>query len=235
MRLTKKPRYYVLSSVFSPSSPGYFPVDEAMAVFRKATNSFFCCPPEVLEIILAASRLSHTTDDGDDLAGAVAAGAQLFQRAHSVDVFGWALQAHDAPASMAGSGSRYRTGSAHRLAACLYILQAIPLLQEVIGRELVDVITDDLRHYLDSIPPSDSNFKATSWPTFIFGATEETPEMRERVMARLEQLAIVYPWGFIYTAMEGLRLIWRLRDDGGQAGRGWLRTLRESEHDFLIV
>ena len=206
-----------------------------MAVFRKAINSFFCCPPEVLEIILAASRLSHTIDGADDLSETVAAGAQLFQRAHSVDVFGWALRAPDAPASMTGSGSRFRTGSAHRLAACLYILQAVPLLQEVIGNEMVDVITDDLRHYLDSIPPSDSNFKATSWPTFIFGATAETPEMRERVMARLEQLAIVYPWGFLYTAMEGLRLIWRLRDDGGEAGRGWLRPLRESENDLLIV
>lgn len=234
----------MLSSVFSPSSPGYFPVDEAMSVLRKATNHFFCCPPEVLEIILSASRLSHATGDGDGDGGdgpseAVAAGSQLFQRAHSVDVLGWSLRAHHASSpiggKMTGSGSRFRTGSAHRLAACLYILQAVPPLHDVIGEELVDVITDDLRHYLDSIPPADSNFKATSWPTFVLGAAAEAPDMRERVMTRLEQLAIVYPWGFIYTAMEGLRQIWRLRDAGGEARKGWLLTLRQSEHDLLIV
>lgn len=215
-----------------------------MAVLRKATNHFFCCPPEILEILLEASRLSHATGDGDsnDSSEAVAAGVELFHRAHRVDVLTWALQAHDAPASvnanvpMTGSGSRFRTGSAHRLTACLYVLQAVPALREFIDEELVDVITDDLRHYLGSIPPSDSNFKATSWPTFVFGATAKDPETRMGVMTRLEQLADVYPWGFIYTAMEGLRFIWRLRDDGDEgAARGWLRTFRNGEYDFLIV
>lgn len=215
-----------------------------MAVLRNATNHFFCCPPEILEILLEASRLSHATGDGDsnDSSEAVAAGVELFHRAHRVDVLAWALQTHDAPASandnvpMTGSGSRFRTGSAHRLTSCLYVLQAVPALQDFVGEELVNAITDDLRHYLESIPSSDSNFKATSWPTFVFGAMANDPETRMGVMARLEQLAVVYPWGFIYTAMEGLRFIWRLRDDGDEgAARAWLWTFRDSEHDFLIV
>ena len=236
-----------MRSVFSPVFPdleSYFPMKEAMGILRKATNSFLCCPPEVLGIILEASKLSHAAEDSymTDYAEIVDAAAELLYRAHGVDTLSWALEAQDTPVPTDGNGpilgnaSRFRTGSAHRLAACLYILQAVPALQDVVEEELIEVITNDLHHYLGSILPPDPNFKATTWPTFVFGATAQSPDTREWVIERLKRVIVVYPWGFVNTAMEGLRLIWQHKDiGGGDSSSSWLRILRDGQHDFLMV
>lgn len=214
-----------------------------MGILKKATNSFICCPPEVLEIMLEASKLSHIAEDsvGNDYAEIVDAAAELLHRVYNVDTLLWAFESQDTPAaersgSTLGNGSRFRTGSAHRLAACLYVLRAVPALQDIVEEGLIDVITDDLRHYLESIVPPDANFKATTWPTFVLGAAADSPDTRQWVIGRLKQIITVYPWGFLNTAMEGLGLIWQQRDMMGKnAGSGWLRILRNGQHDFLMV
>lgn len=215
-----------------------------MSIIRDATNSFMCCPPEVLEIIIEASKLSHAAQDsiGTDYAEIVDAAAELLHRAYGVDTLSWALESQcttvptDSTGLMIGNASRFRTGSAHRLAACLYILQAVPALQDTVEEGLIDAITDDLRQYLESIVPPDPNFKATTWPTFVFGATAESPDTRRWVIERLRQVIAVYPWGFLNTAMEGLGLIWQQRDmAGGNSSRSWLHVLRNGHYDFLMV
>ncbi|MBE3044151.1 hypothetical protein IMZ48_16585 [Candidatus Bathyarchaeota archaeon] len=207
-----------------------------MTILGKATNSYFCCPPGVLEVVYLASQLPSATGDNavseDELSSA---GSALLHRAQSVDILAWALKARDTP-SIASSaiGSRFRAGSAHRLAACLYIMQAAPPLQTSVGEEVVDVIMDDLHHTLEAIPSSDSNFKSTAWTTFVFGATAKSEERKAWVMDRMRQLAVAYPWGYLSTSMETLEILWALRTEG-KLTRSWLPTLRDPEHNILVV
>lgn len=207
-----------------------------MSILRKATNSYFCCPPEVLEVVHLASQMSRTTGNDDTVEdGLLSTGLDLLHRAQSVDVLAWALKAREIP-DLASSaiGSRYRAGSAHRLAACLYIMQAAPSLQRSVGDEVVDVIMDDLQHTLEAIPPSDSNFKSTTWPTFIFGATAKSDERKTWVIDRLRRLAVAYPWRYLNTSMETLEILWSLEAEG-KLKQGWLPTLRDPEHNILVV
>lgn len=208
-----------------------------MTVLEKTTNSYFCCPPEVLEIIHLASQLSLAPDASTGLGprDGPSAGAELLHRAQSIDILTWALKIHETPALANTSiGSRFRAGSAHRLAACLYIMQAAPSLQEWVGEEVVEVMMDDLYHALEAIPPGDPNFKSTSWPTFIFGATAKTPERKTWVMDKLRRLALAYPWGYLNTSIETLQLLWGL-DAEGKLPRSWLATLRDPQHNILVV
>ncbi|CAM1502448.1 Fc.00g044320.m01.CDS01 [Cosmosporella sp. VM-42] len=231
--------YYILGSALSPSPPDshtYFQSYQALAVLEKATNSYFCCPPDVLEILLLASQLPNT-DVGNAVSAEMvtSAGAALYQRALNIDILAWARKVRDIPSlNNASVGSRFRAGSAHRLAACLYIVQAIPTLDTWLGEGMADVLVDDFYHSLACIPAPDPNFKATAWPTFIFGATAKTPERQAWVMDRLQQLVIMCPWGFLYTAMDTLRNLWRLEAEG-KLSKSWLQTLRDPEMNFLIV
>lgn len=113
-------------------------------------------------------------------------------------------------------------------------MQAAPPLQKLVGEEVMDVIMDDLHHALEAIPPSDSNFKSTAWPTFIFGATAKSGERRAWVMDRLRRLAVAYPWGYLNTSMETLEILWRLGAEG-KFTTSWLPTLRDPEHNILVV
>ena len=207
-----------------------------MSILRKTTNSYFCCPPEVLEVVHLASHLSRTTG-GNALHEDehLSTGFELLQRAQSVDVLAWALKARDIPAlATSAIGSRYRAGSAHRLAACLYVMQAVPSLQKSVGEEVLEVIMDDLHHTLEAIPSSDSNFKSTAWPTFIFGATAKSGERKTWVVDRIRRLAVAYPWGYLNTSMETLEILWSLEAEG-KLKKGWLPTLRDPKHNILVV
>lgn len=202
-----------------------------MSILRKTTNSYFCCPPEVLEVVHLASHLSRSTGEDEHLS----TGFELLRRSQSVDVLAWALRAREIPAlETSAVGSRYRAGSAHRLAACLYVMQAVPSLQRSVGDEVVDAMMDDLHHTLESIPSSDSNFKSTAWPTFIFGATAKSSGRKTWVLDRLRRLAVAYPWGYLNTSMETLRILWSLEAEG-KLTRGWLRTLQDPKHNILVV
>lgn len=207
-----------------------------MDILGKTTNSYYCCPPQLLEIMLLASRLSNTRHD--DLVSAdmvTAAGAALLDRAQNIDVLPWARQVNNVPPTEADPVlSRFRVASAHRLAVCLYILHAIPSTQAWVGEQLADTIFDELHQTLCTIPDDDTNFKATTWVTFVFGACARTPEMREWVTVQIKKLMLESPWGFLYAARDALQMLWGAQAEGAQT-KSWVQTLRDLHMDFLIV
>jgi hypothetical protein len=215
----------------------YFQPDQMpTALKRAAANSYLCCPPEVLEILYAASQLSSAAGDGTTSPeDAAAAGAALIQKAQDFDIPGWANALHsisyfrNIPVQ-----SRIHVGSAHRLAACLYTSQAIPNAGAHLGDDAGERLSRQIFEHMASVPDEDPNFKALAWPTFIAGAETKNPERRQWIMNRLRRLVFYCPWGFLYTAMEALQVIWAL-DSDGKGQKGWVQTLRDPELNFLIV
>lgn len=201
---------------------------------RAAANSYLCCPPAILQILHAASQLSNMEDSSASAGELQAAGLALLQQAQSFDIPTWANDCrivsvlHGVPIA-----SRIHAGSAHRLAACLYILQAVPAVGAAVGPEFVQALSNDIYKHLASIPDDDPNFKATTWPTFIVGAEAVSEEHRTWVMNRLQRLVVNCPWGFLYTAMDTLQVIWGL--DKEKTSRGWIQTLKDPDMNFLLV
>ncbi|KAM0244280.1 hypothetical protein ACHAP5_006396 [Fusarium lateritium] len=199
---------------------------------------YYCCPPELLEIMLIASRLSNTKPDDVVSADMVtAAGAALLDRAHNFDVLPWA-QALDvsnlSPIEEDPILSRFRVATSHRLAICLYILNAIPAVGGWVGEDLADAIFAELHQVLGMIPDDDTNFKATTWVTFVFGACAKTPEMKDWVTVQIKKLMLESPWGFLYAARDALQMLWSVQVEG-MPMTSWVQTLRDLHMDFLIV
>lgn len=203
---------------------------------RAAANSYLCCPPEILTILHSASQLSNVPSELASAQEIRDAGLALIQKAQSFDIHGWANDVRNVSyLQNAPIQSRIHAGSAHRLAACLYILQAIPPLSKMKNRdEVSEQLSRDIFEHLSSIPDEDPNFKATTWPTFIAGAEARGRARRNWVMDRLQRLVVSCPWGFLYTAMETLQVIWDL-DNKGKATKSWVQTLKDPEMNFLIV
>jgi hypothetical protein len=204
---------------------------------RAAPNSYLCCPPEVLQILYAASQLSNAPPDGNSQEDITQAGLALVEQAQSFDIQKWANDARLTPyLEDVPIESRIHAGSAHRLAGCLYILQAVPSVGEVVGKDFENSLRQQIFQHLSSIPDDDPNFKATTWPTFIAGAETVDPDRRVWVMDRLKRLVVNCPWGFLYTAMDTLQVIWELDNEGQDAKRrSWVQTLKDPSMNFLIV
>ncbi|PTD05969.1 Acriflavine sensitivity control protein acr-2 [Fusarium culmorum] len=233
--------YYILNSTFRPTasdSHSYFESCEAIQVLGKATNSYYCCPPELLEIMLIAARLSNTKPDEVVSADMVtAAGAALLDRARNFDVFPWAqdINLSNIPSTEQDPVlSRFRAATSHRLAICLYILHAIPSVRAWVGEDLADTIFTELHQMLCMIPDDDINLKATTWVTFVFGACARTPEMKDWVTVQIKKLMIESPWGFLYAARDALQMLWSVQAEG-MPMTSWVQTLRDLHMDFLIV
>ncbi|KAK1961427.1 hypothetical protein LY78DRAFT_294959 [Colletotrichum sublineola] len=235
--------YYILASAFNVSTPvakSYYQSAQVSSVLGKAAaNSYLCCPPDILQILLAASQLANRSMEDPDCAADVAHGAaQILQQALSFDVHDWAYE----PRTISyfrhiPVESRIHAGSAHRLAACLYILHALPSASILVpvDREELD---SQMLYHLSCIHDEDPNFKATCLPTFIAGAGTSDPERRRWILDRLKRLMIATPWGFIMTAMDTLQTIWNLEesvDPDTQTERTWVQKLKASNLNFLIV
>ncbi|KZL82513.1 acriflavine sensitivity control protein acr-2 [Colletotrichum incanum] len=235
--------YYILASAFNASTPAaksYYQSAQVSSVLGKAAaNSYLCCPPDILQILLAASQLSNrSTEDLDSAADVAQAAAQILQQALSFDVHDWAYE----PRTISyfkhiPVESRIHAGSAHRLAACLYILHALPSASILVpvDREELD---KQIFYHLSCIHDEDPNFKATCWPTFVAGAGTSDPERRKWILDRLKRLMIATPWGFIMTAMDTLQTIWNLEesvDPHTQTDRTWVQKLKASDLNFIIV
>ncbi|KAF5228201.1 hypothetical protein FAUST_11269 [Fusarium austroamericanum] len=234
-------RDYIVSDYFMPTasdSHSYFESCEAIQVLGKATNSYYCCPPELLEIMLIAARLSNTKPDEVVSADMVtAAGAALLDRARNFDVFPWAqdINLSNIPSTEQDPVlSRFRAATSHRLAICLYILHAIPSVRAWVGEDLADTIFTELHQMLCMIPDDDINLKATTWVTFVFGACARTPEMKDWVTVQIKKLMIESPWGFLYAARDALQMLWSVQAEG-MPMTSWVQTLRDLHMDFLIV
>ncbi|CAG7562092.1 unnamed protein product [Fusarium equiseti] len=199
---------------------------------------YYCCPPELLEIMLIAARLSNTKNDDVVSADMVtAAGAALLDRARNFDVLPWAQDINFSTITLSDQDpilSRFRVATSHRLAICLYILNAIPAVGAWVGEDLADAIFAELHQVLCMIPDDDINLKATTWVTFVFGACARTPEMKDWVTVQIKKLMIESPWGFLYAARDALQMLWSVQAEG-MPMMSWVQTLRDLHMDFLIV
>ncbi|KAK7429880.1 hypothetical protein QQZ08_003501 [Neonectria magnoliae] len=204
---------------------------------RVELTSYLSCPPEILQIILSASQLSHETPWADSFLPAADEALALIDQALTLDIPAWAahLQRHG---NVTDLESRVHLASAHRSAACLYILQALPLVRAVRPVD-TDMLVADILSNLAFIGEDDPYFKATSWPTFIAGAETRDPEKRTWSLTRLLAIWEICPWGYLFTAIEMLKATWGLRDAGGNgqdgSGVNWLRDLRGLGFEHLIV
>ncbi|KAG9500239.1 hypothetical protein J7337_008712 [Fusarium musae] len=199
---------------------------------------YYCCPPQLLEIMLIAARLSNTKPDDMVSADMVtAAGAALLDRARNFDVIPWAQDIDLStipPTEQDPVLSRFRVATSHRLAICLYILHAIPTVGAWVGEDLADTIFSELHQVLSIIPDDDTNFKATTWVTFVFGACARTAEMKDWVTVQIKKLMLESPWGFLYAARDALQMLWSVQAEG-MPMTSWVQTLRDLHMDFLIV
>ncbi|EMT60523.1 Acriflavine sensitivity control protein acr-2 [Fusarium odoratissimum] len=130
--------------------------------------------------------------------------------------------------------SRVCLAAAHRSAACLYILQALPLVRSVRSID-TDFLLEDVLRNLAAIDENDPYFKASSWPTFVAGAETRDPEKRTWTLARLLSIWQICPWGYLFTAIEMLKATWAMQDSRGSANVNWLHDLRGMGFENLIV
>lgn len=212
----------------------FFAPTQVNPTLSRATNHFFCCPAQVLDVLREAAQLLNRGGDeqiSDDVM--VSSFAALLKRAQNVDVLAWARDGVS-PYDETEIQSRFLTGSAHRLATCLYIIQSTPSLTERVPAKVCESLIQDIYDTLSSMPDDDPNFKATGWPTFIYGTTATTPELRAWVMDRLKRLVAVNPWGFLYSAIDTLQILWGL-DAEDKRTTNWIQQLRDLNVDFLMV
>ncbi|KAK3334286.1 fungal-specific transcription factor domain-containing protein [Neurospora tetraspora] len=207
--------------------------------------SYHCAPPAILQIILSASQLcsgSSTTLETDGGVERIATAAALLHKARNFDVQTWVYNINGLPPDD-DLEARVSVASAHRAAACLFVLLSVPEagLLELPLLEPKDLVQEILGH-LSCIPEDHVHLKGTVWPTFIVGA--ETDDLNERAWC-LERLVAVwtknpwtYPWGYVHTATEMLQEIWRSKDlaaQQGDDGINWLQRLKATGNSCLIV
>lgn len=203
---------------------------------RVEVNSYLSCPPEILRIILEASQLSYESASVTDLSLPSAEQALfLIDQALDFDINAWAAEIQTLP-HVTDMESRVHIASAHRSAACLYILQALPVARSVRPVD-VDFLVNDILNHLAAVGEDDPYFKATSWPSFIAGAETRDPEKRTWMMKRMLAIWGRFRWGYIFTAIEMLKATWQLQDRAVNSAGGvnWLRDLKGLGFDYLIV
>ncbi|KAM6510126.1 hypothetical protein FALCPG4_017753 [Fusarium falciforme] len=220
------------------ASSSYFYTAQAPSVIRFASNnSYICCPAEILQILLAVARLSNEpSDDNVSIARITEEGMEHMNRAMSYDLDAWAREIKNVPhgRQVTEIQSRTHAGRAHQLACCLYILYAVPSIRKYLPPDTEQTLEQDLFLQLLSIPHGDPSFKTSPWPTFIAGAQARDPERQTWSMSRMKRLADCLPWGFVYTSIDTLQVIWdRRREDGAQ--HNWLQILKDPEVAFILV
>lgn len=232
-------RYHILGSTLTSAGLGANIARHALDLLpvmeRVVGDSYLCCPPKILHIILSASQLS-----GEAMCPAIpdsvtASGLELIKQAMAFDIHAWAFGIQD-KVKVPDLNSRKAVASAHRSAVCLYILRAIPSTRAH-APVTVDELVADIFGHLDLVDENDEHFKATSWPTVIAGAETEDRASRERVLKRLLKLWECCPWGYVFAAIEMLKKTWRMKDEEGIGigDAGWLQELWARDMGFLIV
>lgn len=201
---------------------------------RAELTSYLSCPPEILQIILQASQLSHETPCTDSSLLDAGKALELIDQALSFDIPAWAasLEQHR---DIADLESRVHLASAHRSSACLYILQALPFIRAVRPVD-TDFLVSDILSHLTAVGEDDPYSKASSWPIFIAGAETRDPEKRTWALKRLLAIWEICPWGYLFSAIEMLKATWALQDRAGHENDvNWLRDLRGLGFENLIV
>lgn len=241
--------YRILGSTISVVGAGKQSVYDGFDVLpmlrRAEAYSYHCCPPVILNSILSASRLYaqsiNTSRAENSSRMATVSTDDLFEHARSLDVTAWVhgirgLSPDD------DLEARIRLASAHRAAACLYILLARPDIQErPPDRDDLDDLVREILSHLAFIPVRHVLLKGIVWPTFMAGAQTDNLHQRKWCLERLDAVSSinpwVCPWGYVRTAMEMMQHVWetRKREPEPEGNTDWIRRLKDMPEPSLIV
>lgn len=209
-------------------------------VLRRAeAHSYHCCPPAVLEIIMATSRLSQAEDEPARTSEALA----LLSRALSFPVEEWVHSIRGLSLEEDDLSVRVSLASAHRAAACIYILLTVPDAEQLTSSVSITLegLVHDVRRFLAEISIDHVLLKGTVWPMFMAGAQTDDPAQREWYLERMGTVWVknpwICPWGYIRTAFEMLKEMWIVRDRMGTDVKGWnwLQEMKARSEKCLIV
>lgn len=224
------------------AGPIYDDIDVHAMLEAGQAFSYHCCPPVILRIILAASKIGEevnsTLTDRTTIHDRV---GELVQEARSFDIEKWVysiegLSPHD------DLDARIKLAEAHRAAACLYaILVASDPEDDAWPQTQLDDLAMETFFHLSFVPIDHVHLKATILPTFMAGAQADDEVWRAWCLERLQAIwtknPFICPWGYIRTAMGMLQEIWAARDQDVKMGAkvNWLRRLKNSQETYLIV
>ncbi|KAM5445569.1 hypothetical protein MaudCBS49596_007389 [Microsporum audouinii] len=227
--------YYILGSTFSARRPNMgtasYPFLDVLPLLERAeANSYMSCPAFLLQIMLSASHLSSL----DKVTAFEQEQAlNLIEKARGFDINAWAASVQGI-SSTNDFESRVHVASAHKLAVCLYIHQAVPSAR-LMDKHSSKATVEDIIGHLSFILPGNLLLKGTSWPTFIAGAETHDPTHRAWIVARLHALWEMLPWGYVHTAIEMLKTIWSMEDLATDTTGGWLQKLKALGNDWIVV
>jgi len=232
--------YRVLGAAISGVTPPSW-ADQDLAEFssvlkRAEAYSYHCCPPEILQVLLAASRLC--SDSAPPIHARVPAALALLHQAQSFDVFEW-VYSIEGLCPDDDLSARVSVALAHRATACMYILLAVP--EAAPSPESVDLLVQEALSHMAVVPLNHVHLKGTIWPTFMVGAQTDDPAQRAWCAGRMEAIwernPWICPWGYIRTAVQMMYQLWDARDrePPGPWRRNWLLELKSMREKCLIV
>ncbi|KAK4443280.1 fungal-specific transcription factor domain-containing protein [Podospora aff. communis PSN243] len=222
-------------------------IDVPAVLKRAQTHSYHCSPPDIMNMILLANQhCAHGSATGDDEATRRKL-ASLLEQARAFDVHTW-VYGIEGLAPDDDLEARVSIASAHRAAACLYILLVMPVAEDdsLEGRgpdyhDLED-LEDDIFNHLSRVPMDHSLLKGTVWPTFMAGAQTDDPAKRKSCQERLGAVYTqhpehICPWGYVRTAIEMLDKIWKSKETepSGLSRTNWLQRLRNDKEGRALI
>ncbi|KAH7205425.1 uncharacterized protein BKA55DRAFT_600271 [Fusarium redolens] len=205
------------------------------AMHYAARNSFICCPAEILQIMWSTAMILKDQPTLHGAYGTTEEGLKLMFNAISFDVASWSCNIENVPRGrqVTDINSRAHSWYTHQMACCLYILYVIPSVRRFLPEGTEQSLEAGLMCHLRSITNEDPNFKTSFWPTFVAGAQTLDAYQQVWIKDRMIRQLRLFPWGFLYTAIETLQLIWERRNV--QPELNWLQILRNPEVSFLMV
>ncbi|KAK4184970.1 putative acriflavine sensitivity control protein acr-2 [Podospora australis] len=211
-------------------------IDLYTVLKRAEAHSYHCCPPRILEMIMDTSVLY--SDKQAPLQEKIHRAYSILHRARTFDVYEWVYSIQglspqdDLPV-------RVSLASAHRAAACLYVLLCVPEASAA-SEYSVQFLVQEVTRHLAEVPIDHVLLKGIVWPTFMAAAQTDDLLQREWYLDRLQAVWAknpwICPWGYIRTAIEMLKEIWLARDAYTGPGEfNWLSALKSKREQALIV
>jgi Fungal specific transcription factor domain/Fungal Zn(2)-Cys(6) binuclear cluster domain len=241
-------RYDILGSTLAHSIPYealHTSSTQLLSALESAeTNNYLSCPAILLQLVLTATKLSHSIpwDLAMDPTRMTSTPAQqislLLLTARAFDAVVWAMDLQKFSPHK-DAEKRIHIASAHKAAVCIYISRASSLFSQAVdpGDDLEPLVAD-IVHHLSFVTCDDGLFKATSWPAFIAGVETKDLPSQEWAVKRLYEVWEFCPWGYIQSAVEIIDMIqWKRNNITSRSGTSinWLQELRSLGVDWLIA
>jgi hypothetical protein len=238
-----------LTAVDKPTASIYDDIDIFAVLRRAEAHSYHCCPPTILQIVVCATRqgssgnsdtLQSEYEDKQNHSGIA---TSLLSQALAFDVRTWVdnipnLSADD------DRDARVRLASAHRAAACLYIILIFPIAVFHGGDKRIspDSLVAEILGHLSFVSSGHVLFKGSVWPSFMAGAQTDNLAQRQWCTLRLRSMwrssPWICPWGYVETAMGTLESVWAARDSLPLTERktwNWLKQLKDSVGSNCLI